>query len=82
MHGGHAAAARKVGDTTPSDPHTETHTHIHTRDWLCVTPRQQEAILDDLAADIPKEFDFLFSRSHAEVIPGKQEGELTSDRPS
>lgn len=67
--------------TTLSDTqtHREKHTHAHTRDWLCVTPRQQEAILDDLAADIPKEFDFLFSRSHAEVIPGKQEGELTPD---
>lgn len=56
-----------------------TRAHTHPLDWLCVTPRQQEAILDDLAADIPREFDFLFSRSHAEVIPGKQEGELTPD---
>lgn len=81
MHGGHEAAARKVGDTTLSDTRTHTHTptHTHPLDWLCVTPRQQEAILDDLAADIPREFDFLFSRSHAEVIPGKQEGELTPD---
>lgn len=37
--------------------------------------RQQEAILEDLVTDIPLEFDFLFSRSHAEVISGKQEGE-------
>lgn len=61
---------------------TQTHrkkTRTLTGDWLSVAPRQQEAILDNLAADIPREFDFLFSRSHAEVIPGKQEGELTPD---
>lgn len=77
VHGGHEAAARKVSDTARSDTHT--HPNIHMPNWLCVTRRQQEAILDDLAADIPREFDFLFSRSHAEVIPGKQEGELTPD---
>lgn len=31
--------------------------------------------MEDLVTDIPLEFDFLFSRSHAEVISGKQEGE-------
>lgn len=36
---------------------------------------QQTAILEDLVTDIPLEFDFLFSHSHAEVISGKQEGE-------
>lgn len=36
---------------------------------------QQAAILEDLVTDVPLEFDFLFSRSHAEVISGKQEGE-------
>lgn len=39
---------------------------------------QQAAILDDLVTDVPLEFDFLFSRSHAEVISGKQEGETLS----
>lgn len=42
---------------------------------VCVSvTRQQEAILEDLVTDIPLEFDFLFSRSQAEVISGKQEG--------
>ncbi|XP_059508977.1 ectonucleoside triphosphate diphosphohydrolase 4-like isoform X2 [Stegostoma tigrinum] len=35
---------------------------------------QQNAILEDLYTDVPVEFDFLFSESHAEVISGKQEG--------
>uniref|UniRef100_A0ACB8FAQ8 Ectonucleoside triphosphate diphosphohydrolase 7 n=1 Tax=Sphaerodactylus townsendi TaxID=933632 RepID=A0ACB8FAQ8_9SAUR len=35
---------------------------------------QQAAILEDLVRDVPLEFDFLFSESHAEVISGKQEG--------
>lgn len=33
--------------------------------------------MEDLVTDVPLEFDFLFSRSHAEVISGKQEGEGT-----
>lgn len=36
--------------------------------------RQQSAILEDLVRNVPLEFDFLFSKSHAEVISGKQEG--------
>lgn len=39
--------------------------------------RQQADIIEDLVTDVPLEFDFLFSRSHVEVISGKQEGELT-----
>ncbi|XP_009584451.1 PREDICTED: ectonucleoside triphosphate diphosphohydrolase 7-like, partial [Fulmarus glacialis] len=35
---------------------------------------QQAAILEDLVRNVPLEFDFLFSKSHAEVISGKQEG--------
>ncbi|XP_069467631.1 ectonucleoside triphosphate diphosphohydrolase 7 [Ambystoma mexicanum] len=35
---------------------------------------QQTAILQDLLKDVPLEFDFIFSESHAEVISGKQEG--------
>lgn len=34
----------------------------------------QAAILEDIVSDVPLEFDFLFSQSHAEVISGKQEG--------
>lgn len=37
---------------------------------------QQADIIEDLVTDVPLEFDFLFSRSHVEVISGKQEGEL------
>lgn len=44
---------------------------------LFFTGSQQAAILEDLLADVPLEFHFLFSRSHAEVISGKQEGERT-----
>lgn len=43
-------------------------------DPLLCPGRQQAAILDDLVRNIPLEFDFLFSKSHAEVISGKQEG--------
>lgn len=44
-------------------------------------PSQQAAILEDLVRDVPVEFDFLFSSSHAEVISGKQEGETESCEP-
>lgn len=40
--------------------------------YLC---SEQSAILEDLITDLPLEFEFLFSSSHAEVISGKQEGE-------
>lgn len=40
----------------------------------CCRSSQQVAILEDLARDVPAEFDFLFSSSQAEVISGKQEG--------
>lgn len=43
-------------------------------DPLLCPGRQQAAILEDLVQNIPLEFDFLFSKSHAEVISGKQEG--------
>ncbi|XP_072882885.1 ectonucleoside triphosphate diphosphohydrolase 7-like [Hemitrygon akajei] len=36
---------------------------------------QQNAILQNLYVNVPVEFDFLFSESHAEVISGKQEGD-------
>ena len=36
--------------------------------------RVQEDILEDLRGDIPLEYNFLFSATHAEVISGKQEG--------
>lgn len=34
--------------------------------------------MEDLVTDVPLAFHFLFSRSHAEVITGKQEGESSS----
>ena len=40
---------------------------------LLPTPTQN-AILDDLRKDIPKNFSFLFPSNHAEVISGKEEG--------
>ncbi|XP_075904855.1 ectonucleoside triphosphate diphosphohydrolase 7-like [Nelusetta ayraudi] len=59
----------------PKNKHKETPLYILCTAGMRLLPeKQQEAILDDLAADVPREFDFLFSRSHAEVIPGKQEG--------
>ena len=39
---------------------------------------EQAAILEDIVTDVPLEFDFLFSESHAEVISGKQEGETSN----
>lgn len=47
-------------------------------DPLLCPGRQQAAILEDLVQNIPLEFDFLFSKSHAEVISGKQEGRSCS----
>lgn len=39
---------------------------------------QQTDILQDLVTDVPLQFNFLFSSSHAEVISGKQEGEAVA----
>jgi len=41
---------------------------------VTVPLRLQAAILENLVKNVPLEFDFLFSKSHAEVISGKQEG--------
>uniref|UniRef100_A0A3B4B568 nucleoside-triphosphate phosphatase n=1 Tax=Periophthalmus magnuspinnatus TaxID=409849 RepID=A0A3B4B568_9GOBI len=56
----------------PKNKHKETPLYI-----LCTAGMrllEQVAILEDIVSDIPLEFDFLFSESHAEVISGKQEG--------
>uniref|UniRef100_A0A3P9LH66 nucleoside-triphosphate phosphatase n=1 Tax=Oryzias latipes TaxID=8090 RepID=A0A3P9LH66_ORYLA len=59
----------------PQSKHKETPLYILCTAGMRLLPdSQQAAILDDLVADVPLEFDFLFSRSHAEVISGKQEG--------
>ncbi|TDH15645.1 hypothetical protein EPR50_G00011510 [Perca flavescens] len=59
----------------PKTKHKETPLYILCTAGMRLLPESQQAdILEDLVADVPLEFDFLFSRSHAEVISGKQEG--------
>uniref|UniRef100_A0A3B5LX14 nucleoside-triphosphate phosphatase n=1 Tax=Xiphophorus couchianus TaxID=32473 RepID=A0A3B5LX14_9TELE len=59
----------------PKSKHKETPLYILCTAGMRLLPdSQQAAILEDLVMDVPLEFDFLFSRSHAEVISGKQEG--------
>ncbi|XP_043912658.1 ectonucleoside triphosphate diphosphohydrolase 7 isoform X2 [Protopterus annectens] len=59
----------------PVRKHKETPLYIFCTAGMRLLPEsQQTAILEDLYTDIPLEFDFLFSDSHAEVISGKQEG--------
>lgn len=59
----------------PQNKHKETPLYILCTAGMRLLPDSvQAAILEDLVTDVPLEFDFLFSRSHAEVISGKQEG--------
>ncbi|XP_070837290.1 ectonucleoside triphosphate diphosphohydrolase 7-like [Chaetodon trifascialis] len=59
----------------PQNKHKETPLYILCTAGMRLLPdSQQAAILEDLVTDVPLEFDFLFSHSHAEVISGKQEG--------
>ncbi|XP_075994542.1 ectonucleoside triphosphate diphosphohydrolase 7-like isoform X2 [Genypterus blacodes] len=59
----------------PRSKHKETPLYILcTAGMRLLSESEQAAILDDLVSDVPQEFDFLFSQSHAEVISGKQEG--------
>ncbi|NXU21383.1 ENTP7 diphosphohydrolase, partial [Pardalotus punctatus] len=59
----------------PARKHKETPLYILCTAGMRLLPeRQQAAILEDLVRNVPLEFDFLFSKSHAEVISGKQEG--------
>ncbi|NWU60561.1 ENTP7 diphosphohydrolase, partial [Pterocles burchelli] len=59
----------------PAPKHKETPLYILCTAGMRLLPeRQQAAILEDLVRNVPLEFDFLFSKSHAEVISGKQEG--------
>ncbi|XP_036953151.1 ectonucleoside triphosphate diphosphohydrolase 7-like [Acanthopagrus latus] len=59
----------------PKNKHKETPLYILCTAGMRLLPESvQAAILEDLVTDVPLEFDFLFSRSHAEVISGKQEG--------
>lgn len=59
----------------PPDKHRETPLYILcTAGMRLLSESQQAAILEDLVTDVPRDFRFLFSRSHAEVITGKQEG--------
>ncbi|KAM8880101.1 ectonucleoside triphosphate diphosphohydrolase 7-like isoform 2-T3 [Spinachia spinachia] len=66
----HFAAAH-----VPRSKHKETPLYILCTAGMRLLPESQQAdILEDLVADVPLQFNFLFSRSHAEVISGKQEG--------
>ncbi|XP_033125554.1 ectonucleoside triphosphate diphosphohydrolase 4-like [Anneissia japonica] len=59
----------------PKKKHVETQLYILATAGMRMLPEsQQKAILDDLQRDVPKDFDFLFSDTHFEVISGKQEG--------
>uniref|UniRef100_A0A672GEX0 nucleoside-triphosphate phosphatase n=1 Tax=Salarias fasciatus TaxID=181472 RepID=A0A672GEX0_SALFA len=59
----------------PQSKHKETPLYILCTAGMRLLPNsQQAAILEDLVTNVPLEFDFLFSSSHAEVISGKQEG--------
>ncbi|XP_072239715.1 ectonucleoside triphosphate diphosphohydrolase 7-like isoform X1 [Leuresthes tenuis] len=59
----------------PKNKHKETPLYILCTAGMRLLPdSQQAAILEDLVTDVPLDFDFLFSRSYAEVISGKQEG--------
>lgn len=59
----------------PKDKRKETPLYILCTAGMRLLPEsKQAAILEDLVTDVPLDFDFLFSRSHAEVISGKQEG--------
>ncbi|KAM4676975.1 ectonucleoside triphosphate diphosphohydrolase 4 isoform 2-T3 [Discoglossus pictus] len=59
----------------PKKKHKETPLYILcTAGLRILTESQQEAILEDLRINIPGDYEFLFSDSHAEVISGKQEG--------
>ncbi|KFU91470.1 Ectonucleoside triphosphate diphosphohydrolase 7, partial [Chaetura pelagica] len=59
----------------PAQKHKETPLYVLCTAGMRLLPeRQQAAILEDLVRNVPLEFDFLFSKSHAEVISGKQEG--------
>ncbi|MGH0116684.1 UNVERIFIED_CONTAM: hypothetical protein FKN15_021232, partial [Acipenser sinensis] len=64
-----------AADHIPKKKHKETLLYILCTAGMRLLPEsQQMAILEDLNTDIPLQFDFLFSSSHAEVISGKQEG--------
>ncbi|XP_052533791.1 ectonucleoside triphosphate diphosphohydrolase 7 [Tympanuchus pallidicinctus] len=59
----------------PAGKHKETPLYVLCTAGMRLLPeRLQAAILENLVKNVPLEFDFLFSKSHAEVISGKQEG--------
>ncbi|XP_038071120.1 ectonucleoside triphosphate diphosphohydrolase 4-like isoform X1 [Patiria miniata] len=59
----------------PSAKHPESPLYILATAGMRMLPlSQQEAILQDLKTDIPKDYNFLFSDTQVEVISGKQEG--------
>ncbi|XP_077991971.1 ectonucleoside triphosphate diphosphohydrolase 4-like isoform X2 [Glandiceps talaboti] len=64
-----------AADHIPLVKHQETPLYVlATAGLRMLTDSQQTAILDDIRNDVPKDFNFLFSETHAEVISGKEEG--------
>ncbi|OXB67370.1 hypothetical protein ASZ78_010928 [Callipepla squamata] len=61
----------------PAGKHKETPLYVLCTAGMRLLPERLQAdILENLVKNVPLEFDFLFSKSHAEVISGKQEGKL------
>ncbi|CAG2103898.1 unnamed protein product [Medioppia subpectinata] len=66
---------RFAAKNIPKEKHRSTPLFIlATAGMRLLPPQTQNAILDDLRTDIPKNFSFLFPSNHAEVITGKEEG--------
>ncbi|XP_070541457.1 ectonucleoside triphosphate diphosphohydrolase 4-like isoform X2 [Ptychodera flava] len=64
-----------AADHIPRVKHQETPLYVLATAGLRMLPEsQQTAILEDIRKDVPKDFNFLFSETHAEVISGKEEG--------
>ena len=59
----------------PKSKHKETPLYIlATAGMRMLSKQKQDLILDDLRTNIPLRYNFHFTKSHAEVITGKQEG--------
>nr|XP_006812996.1 PREDICTED: ectonucleoside triphosphate diphosphohydrolase 4-like [Saccoglossus kowalevskii] len=64
-----------AADHIPRMKHQETPLYVLATAGMRMLPEsQQNAILDDIRKDVPKEFNFLFAETHTEVITGKEEG--------
>lgn len=66
---------RHAANHIPKSKHFETPLYILATAGMRLLPKaKQDAILNNLIANIPLRFNFLFSSTHVEVITGKQEG--------